>query len=57
MYLSEEEMNDLLEFVEYEKIYLLLIEYVMPSSCFRKNGCIIDKDCCIIDLGDFNLQH
>lgn len=57
MYLSEEELRNLYEFAAYQKIYLLLIEYIMPTVIANEKGCIIDKDGCIIDIGKDNLQH
>lgn len=51
LYLEKEEMNALCEFASYQKVYLLFIEYIVPPGIENKNGCIIDEDRCIIELG------
>lgn len=57
MYLKEQEVKKLTEFMSYQKVYLLLLEYEMPLGITCENGCIIDEDGCIIDLKECDLQH
>lgn len=57
MYLSREELKSLYEFALYQKVYLLLIEYFMPTLVANEKGCIMDKDGCIIEIAKSNLQH
>lgn len=57
LYLNEQEMKMLYEFAAYQKVYLLLIEYAMPMQISNEKGCIIDKDGCIIDIVNHDLQH
>lgn len=57
LYLNDQEMKLLYEFAAYQKVYLLLIEYVMPLRISDKKGCVIDKDGCIINLESHDLQH
>lgn len=57
MYLSGEDLKYLYEFSAYQKIYLLLIEYSMPVLIANEKGCILDKDGCIIEIREDNLQH
>lgn len=57
LYLNQEEIRTLYEFASYQKIYLLLIEYVMPREISDEIGCIIDEEGCIIEIGQNDLQH
>ena len=56
MYLTKDEMKELYSFSFNQKVYLLLIEFIMPELCNEK-GCVIDEDGCIIEIGYDNLQH
>ncbi len=49
-YLTEEELENLYEFVFYEKINLILVEAVHSPAISGEKGWIIDRDLCIIDL-------
>lgn len=57
MYLNDDEMNLLYEFMAYQKIYLLLIEHIISDGFKDKNCCIIDHDQCIINTEKNNLLH
>lgn len=49
-YLTKEDIQQLYEFVFYEKIYLLLIESNQYETISNEKIFIIDKDLCIIDI-------
>ncbi len=49
-YLTVEELENLYEFVFYEKINLILVEAVQSPAISGEKGWIIDSDLCIIDL-------
>lgn len=53
-YLSEEELQQLYEFIFYEKIYLILFESKQYKILDNENIFIIDKDLCIIDIESNN---
>lgn len=49
-YLTVEELENLYEFVFYEKLNLILVEAVQSPAISGEKGWIIDSDLCIIDL-------
>lgn len=57
LYLNRKEIRTLYEFASYQKICLLLVEYVMPKEISDEMGCIIDEEGCIIEIGQNDLQH
>lgn len=56
LYLTTNELQELYKFASYQKVYLLLVEYIMPLKLVNEKGYIIDKDSCIIEFGN-DLQH
>lgn len=57
MYLTKDEIKELYNFSFNQKVYLLLIEFIMPENLCNEKGCVIDEDGCIIEIGYDNLQH
>ena len=49
-YLSDSELEQLYEFSAYEKISLVLLENVHRNRLKNEKICIVDHDCCIINL-------
>lgn len=49
-YLNVEEVKFLYEFAAYQKICLLMMEFEMPALIPDNNCCIIDGDCCMIEI-------
>lgn len=56
-YMNEEEWRYFVEYVKYQNIYALFIEYHQNSIKYADTVCIIDADECIIDLDYSDLQH
>lgn len=52
LYLNKEEIKAMCEFASYRKVHILFVEYIVPVDIEIKNGCIIDEDGCIIELGN-----
>lgn len=57
IYLTKDEIKELYNFSFNQKVYLLLIEFIMPENLCNEKGCVIDEDGCIIEIGYDNLQH
>lgn len=57
MYLTKDEIKELYNFSFNQKVYLLLIEFIMPENLCNEKGCVIDEDGCIIEIGYDNLQN
>lgn len=51
-YLTADELEQLYEFVIYEKIYLICIESIYTKRIKGENSWILDKDLCIIEIGE-----
>lgn len=49
-YLTSEELEQLYEFVTYEKIHLICIESMFTKKISGENGWILDEDLCIINI-------
>lgn len=50
LYLSKEELILFYEFCAYEKVLLVMIENVLKNRINSEKVCIIDRDCCIIEV-------
>lgn len=50
LYLSREELVLFYEFCAYEKVFLIMIENVLKNKINSEKVCIIDQDCCIIEV-------
>ena len=49
-YLSDSELEQLYEFSAYEKMSFVLLENVHRNRLKNEKICIVDHDCCIINL-------
>ena len=50
LYLSREELVLFYEFCAYEKVFLIMIENALKNKINSEKVCIIDQDCCIIEV-------
>lgn len=56
-YMNEEQWKYFVEYIKYQKVYALFIEFYQSDVKHVDTVCIVDADYCIIDLNYSDLQH